>query len=238
MKKKASVTTNNQVASVATPTNVTKNQAKGGKCFKSKIKGSALNIIANEISNVEITKLGELPDDGEIIHIKFKNNTEKFINTETNVISTTLKAAITKKETNCILQNNRLTTVISVGKYINGTRLHLGTLIGLAMEFYNGISRPSYIGYEVNHKDRTGSKSIYGYLNNKIYNMEVCRKDDNERHWRCVERIQDELDIHVSFSANNPYYLFAFEFYEIDTIKRIIECNTKFVDRYGTVVLN
>jgi hypothetical protein len=196
------------------------------KTVKSKL-GGALNVIAREIKGVAVENLGETNYDGEIITIEFKDGTIKHINTATNVISNSLKQVRTKTKTNCKLQNGRLTTVIYVGGYNHGTRVQLGTLVGLAKDFLNNIVPDSYIGKSINHIDRTGNISIYGYINNKLYNLETTSDSNNSRQWRCVKRVQDVLNIHIGLSANNDELLDIIEF--VDDSKLMDELANRFI---------
>lgn len=197
---------------------------------------STMNTVAKAIVKVEIFPLGEKYD-GEIVTIEFKNGSKKFINTATNVISNSARKAYTKKETSCKLQNNRLSTVLYLDEYKNGTRLQLGTLLGLAKDFYYKKQPSSYVGYEINHIDRTGNQRIYGYINNKLYNLETCDKSSNEIHWMCIKRVQKELGMHIAFSANNEEYLNNFQYLSTEKLRTIIENSIDFLDNQGTIYL-
>lgn len=198
---------------------------------------STMNTIAKAIVRVDIYPLGERKCDGEIVRIKFNNGSTKFINTATNVISNSRRIATKSIETTCKLQNNRLTTVLYIADYKNGTRLQLGTLLGLAKDFFYKTQPKSYVGYEINHIDRTGNKNIYGYINNKLYNLETCSKTDNEIHWMCIRRVQKELGNHIAFSANNEKYLNIFQYFNTEYIRKTIEDNIDFIDNQGTIYL-
>lgn len=204
--------------------------------MKSKI-NTAMNTIAGKIEKVTVKQLTNNPLDGEIISIEFKDGQIKHINTHTNVISSSMRQANTKKETNCKLQNGRLTTVLYFKEYKYGTRIQLGALVGIALDIYNGVERDSYVEIEMNHKDRTGKQYIYNYINNKAYNVEMVSSSKNKRHWKCVERVQKELGLHIAFSANNEEFMDIIEFNDAITIKDYIEHNIKFVDNHGTLYI-
>jgi hypothetical protein len=175
-----------------------------------------MGFLASMIDDVEITQLGDSKYSGELIKIVFKDGQIRFINTSTNVISTSYNMALNKLVSNCKLQNGRLHTVMRFDQYPNGTRFQLGLIVILAYEHYIGIKRNSYADLEVNHKDRSGSIKVLGYINNCIYNLELVNGGNNKRHWRLIDYIKKELGIQVAFSADNTELMDLLEFTKND----------------------
>ena len=199
---------------------------------------TAMNIIAKEIKGVEMIKLGDTPCDGEIITIEFNNGTKKVINTQNNVIGNSIKA-VRNKDCNINLQNGRLTTTLFVGGYVQGTRIQLGALVGLAKDFLNNTVPASYVGLSINHIDRTGNKDVYGFINNKLYNIETTSDSRNSRHWRCIQRIQHLTGRHIGVSANDEEVLKFIEFNDDETLNNELFIRyKKYKDNNGTYYLS
>ena len=74
----------------------------------------------------------------------------------------------------------------------NNTRLYLASLVGvLAYIQENNIDR--FDGMEamsINHMDKTGNMMIYGYSNNRLYNLELCSLSQNTLHGICVDELE------------------------------------------------
>ena len=200
--------------------------------MRSKI-NTAMNVVASKITNVEIFKC----QGNSIMSIEFKDGQKKFINTATSVISSSCKQACNKKDTTCNIQKGRITTVLQFSEYPSGTRIQIGTLIALALEKYNNITRDTYCGLDMNHKDRTGNISVYGYINNNLYNVEIVEKSLNDRHWRCLERVQKICNKHVAFSANNIILMDLIEYGNKEEIEKYINKNIDFIDEHETIYL-
>ena len=197
---------------------------------------TAMNVIAEKIEDVTVEQFNSKLN-GELITIKFTDGQVRYINTATNVISKSLAIAKLQTVTTCKLQNGRLYTVLNFNEYKNGTRIQLGTLVALAMDKYNGIVRDSYIGLDMNHKDRTGNENVYNYINNKAYNVEFVSKSEYDRQWRCVEWVQKNLNIHIGLSGTNKTFMDLVEFGYISKITNYISTNQDFIDNRGVVYL-
>lgn len=175
----------------------------------SKIK-SSMNRVAEAIEDAKVEYL----KDTEIVTIKMNYGTEYKIDTAKSVYTTgsiiCLKNKVQKK--NIIGSQVRDTVGLNIPGYSNNTRIALAKFIMLGVEKANGIERDSYIGLDANHMDRTGNETVYGYTNNRVANLEICDKSSDDRHWRCVDRLQKLMDVHFAFSANDKDLLDKIEF--------------------------
>lgn len=178
--------------------------------------GNAMNRVAGDLTSVEIERY----ENTEIIHIGLRTCSDIHIDTAKSVCvkSNNKESAIktlAKKNRQCknIINNQcRDSVVLSIGGYKNNTRIALAKLIALALDYEKNGIRITYSGLHANHKDRTGNDNIYGYTNNRCYNIELVEGGQDERHWPCIRRLQELTGIHYAFSANNEKAMNACEF--------------------------
>lgn len=198
---------------------------------QSKLNSNSNNIVA-QIVSVNIDRL----TDTEIIYIDF-GSTQLWIDTAKNVYARSRKglAKAVEKST----YTGRHTVPLNLSGVKNNTRTPLYRLIAIADEIDKGIIHKEYCGLNCNHKDRTGNVNIYGYVNNRCYNLELVPSDLDDIHWQCIKRIQELTGIHVSMSACDLEKITACQ-YDNDAvlIEKVKSWTNKAVqDKYGTYLL-
>jgi len=138
--------------------------------------------------------------------IVFKNNRTLYIDYVKNTYSYSLKALKNQKPRYNLINGNQKRLTIGLSIVPSGTRFQLGLLVALADELYNGIVRSDYNGLSCNHKDCTGNYNRYGYINDKLDNLEIVGEGDNKRHERLINWVQKVCNKHISISAVDPMF--------------------------------
>jgi hypothetical protein len=163
---------------------------------------TGMNRLVRSIKAVGVNKTG-------LVAIEFKSSKVLYIDYIKNTYSYSLKALkYCKPNYNYIKGNQkRLTIVLPIT--LSGSRFQIALLVALANELYHGIVRSDYDGLSCNHKDCSGNYNRYGYINNRLDNLEIVDGGDNKRHERKVYWVEKICNKHISISAVDPmlYYI-------------------------------
>ena len=162
---------------------------------------TGMNRLVRSIKAVGVNKTG-------LVIIQFKNDRILFIDYIKNKYSYSLKALKNSKPRYNFIQGNQKRLTIPLSITPSGTRFQLGLLVALANELYNGIVRSNYRGLSCNHKDCSGNYNRYGYINDKLDNLEIVDKGDNSRHESLIYWVEKICNKHISISAVDPMFNF------------------------------
>ena len=139
-----------------------------------------------------------------LVAIVFKNDKVLYIDYVKNTYSYSFKALKNRKPKYNIKKGNQKRLSIGLSIVPSGTRFQLGLLVALANELYNGIVRSDYHGLSCNHKDCSGNYNRYGYINDKLDNLEIVSKGDNSRHESIIYWVEKICNKHICISAVDP----------------------------------
>lgn len=147
--------------------------------------------INDYIKTIEDIQIRLYPET-EIISIKSKAK-DIHIDTLASVSSKSL-SGLAKAERKLDINKHSIRDTITVtleGRK-NNTRLYLSSLVGVLahikenkIEKFDGMEAMS-----INHMDKTGNMMIYGYSNNRLYNLELCSLSQNTLHGICVDELE------------------------------------------------
>lgn len=90
---------------------------------------------------------------------------------------------------------------------INGTRIPFARILGVAHYIYEndaiGSEFNGFSGMEVNHMDASGNYNRLGFVNEALYNLELCGATENKKHLACINRLKKLFSINFAISAND-----------------------------------
>ena len=169
--------------------------------LQTKLGGTMNNFVRN------LVEVGE-SDDKRFIYFKLRSGRKLYVDTYRNVYAASMKQLLIKKKVNLLMNKSgssiRPCISFRLLEDTNNSKPQLAVVIAIVEEIYNGICRDDYTGLSVNHKDLTGNLNQYGYVNNKVDNLEIVSSELNAIHCRAMERAQKMLGQHLSISATSP----------------------------------
>jgi hypothetical protein len=158
---------------------------------------TGMNRLVRSIKAVGVNKTG-------LVVIEFKNSKVLYIDYIKNTYSYSLKALKYCKPNYNYIKGNQKRLTIVLPLTPSGTRFQISLLIALADELYHGIVRSNYHGLSCNHKDCSGNYNRYGYINDKLDNLEIVNKGDNSKHESIVYWAEKICNKHICISAVDP----------------------------------
>ena len=187
--------------------------------FKSQLNGSMNNIVRH-IKDIKIDRMPET----EVIELSMDTGKVVFIDTNLGVHAKTRHALLTaKKKYYYHGGQTRETITFSLPEYNDNTRINLASVIAICDELDRGFCKQCYCGFETNHKDLTGNVNRFGYSNNRIYNLEITNKYDNEIHRFVIEKLNKIYDRRFSVSAENYDLINVVRYCSDDEIRQYLD---------------
>lgn len=204
---------------------------------KSKISG-AMNDYLKTVSEISIEEYPET----EII--SFKSSAKNFVLDTEESLSSTSRSGLKKAERKFDVgeYSVRDTVTVTLEGRENNTRVNFSGLLGVA-QYIKAFDLDEFEGMEglaINHIDMTGNKKRRGFVNNRLYNLELCTDSQNTIHKYVVEKLQKIYpDRYFGVSAMDLELINAVRFKEDDEIKAYMDSvvDTAEVDKHGTIFI-
>ena len=204
---------------------------------KSKIHG-AINDYLRTVSNISIEEYPET----EIV--TFESSAKNFVIDTAENISSTSRSGLKKAERkfNVGDYDVRDSVTVRLAGRENNTRIQFASLAGVA-QYIKGFDIQEFEGMEglaINHIDLTGNMNRRGFINNRLYNLELCSDSQNTIHKVCVERLMElypgkyfgisALDLELTDKVRNL---------DDDEVKQYMDsiADTAEIDKNGTIFI-
>lgn len=204
---------------------------------KSKISGA----INDYLRTVEDISIEEYPET-EIVTIK--SSSKNFVLDTEESLSSTSRSGLKKAERKFNVGDYDVRDTVTVGLTgrENNTRIQFASLAGVAQDIkaFDMFEFEGMEGLAVNHIDMTGNKKRRGFINNRLYNLELCTDSQNTIHKVCVEKLQELYPgKYFGISALDTELTNNIRFKEDDEIKAYMDsiADTAEIDKNGTIYI-
>lgn len=190
------------------------------------------------VKNIKDIKVHRF-NNGEIIEVYTDNKYPLIINTEKSSYTRCSKNINSVINKSAVFNNNNTRTLVKL--VVNGklTTFDFARLACIFNHLYENKVYNNLEFYDVNHIDGTGNKDKFGYINERLYNLEICDKSSNAKHIRVIEKLLKLTGKHFAISANDKSIINLVNINNDDTILKMLENNLfdSAVDKFGTIYL-